>query len=164
MRLSYSLLFALSLSLPCLSSSGDRASEFTTCVQICTASKCQPHQFSLPLVLRLTRWTCNDDCKYTCMHAITDASPVTQQYFGKWPFWRLLGMQEPASVLFSLGNLCVHAYGARKMSKAVRDSHPMKGYLLNWSMLSVSAWVWSAVFHTRGKQACSAIIMLAHSV
>eukprot|EP00967_Tisochrysis_lutea_P110172 scaffold172089_cov17-Tisochrysis_lutea.AAC.1 len=33
------------------------------------------------------------------------------KYYGKWPFQRLLGMQEAASVLFSLANLCAHVYG-----------------------------------------------------
>jgi len=42
------------------------------------------------------------------MHSIMDkvfekGEPV-QQYYGKWPFWRLLGMQEPASLLFSTLN------------------------------------------------------------
>ena len=29
----------------------------------------------------------------------------TVKYFGKWPFTRVLGMQEPASVAFSLMNM-----------------------------------------------------------
>ncbi|PAV23399.1 Per1 [Pyrrhoderma noxium] len=49
------------------------------------------------------------------------------QYYGKWPFWRFMGMQEPSSVVFSMGNL----------------------FMLLWSVVSMNAWVWSAVFHTR---------------
>ncbi|KAJ7566674.1 hypothetical protein O6H91_02G114000 [Diphasiastrum complanatum] len=35
--------------------------------------------------------------------------PVT--YHGKWPFDRILGLQEPASVVFSLLNLLEHILG-----------------------------------------------------
>jgi len=29
------------------------------------------------------------------------------------------------------------------------DSHPMKHYYLVWALVSINAWVWSSVFHTR---------------
>jgi len=133
-------------------SSGDRSSEFVDCVNLCKTQQCSTNMLSLPL--RVTRWTCTDDCKYQCMHQITDrdlqsGKPV-QQYHGKWPFWRLAGMQEPASVAFSFLNLWAHARGASKIRRRVSDHHPMKYYYLVWSMVSINAWVWSSVFHTRG--------------
>ena len=95
-----------------------------------------------------------DDCKYRCMHMITDAAiqhnaPV-EQYYGKWPFWRFAGMQEPASVLFSVLNFVAHFYGARKIQSRVPNNHPMKKYYLTFALASMNAWVWSSVFHTRG--------------
>ncbi|CAA7260892.1 unnamed protein product [Cyclocybe aegerita] len=103
--------------------------------------------------LKLTRWSCADDCKYICMHEITDRDighgKSVQQYYGKWPFWRFAGMQEPASVAFSLLNLWAHARGAAKLRERVPTSHPMRPYYLTWSIVSINAWIWSSVFHTR---------------
>jgi hypothetical protein len=88
------------------------------------------------------------------MHALTDLAlesgvPV-QQYYGKWPFWRLAGMQEPASVAFSVANLLMHVLGADWLRRGVHPAHPMKPFYLTWAYLNINAWVWSAVFHTRG--------------
>jgi len=149
--LSVLLLLRLSAASP-----GDRALQFTNCVSQCEAAECNPLQNgTLPFLLQLTRWTCADDCKYTCMHSITDEAVVhgqpVQQYYGKWPFWRLAGMQEPASVAFSLLNLWSHVRGAAKIRRWVPKDHPMRPYYLTWSFVSVNAWIWSSVFHTRGE-------------
>ncbi|KAG6331228.1 hypothetical protein ID866_7858 [Astraeus odoratus] len=56
-----------------------------------------------------------------------------QQYYGKWPFWRFLGMQEPASVLFSLWNMWYHVQGARQIRRSVPVTHPMRSYYLMWA-------------------------------
>lgn len=132
-------------------SSGDRSPEFINCVSICTDAGC-PHPFFLSL--RLTRWTCLDDCRYHCTHQVTDlaiqSGSRVQQFFGKWPFWRFAGAQEPASVVFSLLNFWAHAHGARQMRRYIPDSHPMKQYFISSAFVSMNAWIWSAVFHTRG--------------
>lgn len=135
-------------------SSGDRSPDFNACITTCNLQKCLNSPPILAPALRLTGWTCLDDCKYSCMHKITDKAvelgePV-QQYYGKWPFWRFGGMQEPASVAFSLLNLWAHVKGASKLRRKVSESHPMRPYYLMWSLLSVNAWLWSSVFHTRG--------------
>jgi post-GPI attachment to proteins factor 3 len=76
-----------------------------------------PAQLS-PL-LRIMQWNTESNCKYTCMHQITDLGVANKekihQYYGKWPFYRLWGMQEPASVFFSLLNLVGHMYGWSKV-------------------------------------------------
>ncbi|KAL7282935.1 hypothetical protein ACG7TL_002353 [Trametes sanguinea] len=151
------LLLALSLALIATTqaSSGDRAEDFRGCVSICESRTCEGSlsKLSLPLALRLTGWTCTDDCKYECMHLITDRAiehgTRVQQYYGKWPFWRFMGMQEPASVLFSVFNFVAHAAGARKLQAKVPDGHPMKRYYTLFAFVSMNAWVWSSVFHTR---------------
>ncbi|KAG1846113.1 Per1-like protein [Suillus tomentosus] len=66
--------------------------------------------------------------------AIRESSKI-HQYHGKWLFWWLFGMQEPASVAFSLWNMYYHIQGWRQL----RSKIPM----------SVNAWFWFAVFHTR---------------
>lgn len=136
-------------------SAGDRSQPFQSCLQLCESQRCQPERSQqLDFFLRLTRWTCLDDCKYKCTHLMTDmdeadGKPVLQ-YYGKWPFWRLWGMQEPASVFFSLGNFWVHLSGYRAVKKLVPSGHPMQDYLVYWSWVSMNAWIWSSVFHTRG--------------
>lgn len=74
---------------------------------------------AVPLALQLWHWDCASDCSYLCMWRVeasraataagTGRQPPVWKYFGKWPFVRWAGMQEPASVLFSLANLAVHA-------------------------------------------------------
>lgn len=137
-----------------VASSGDRAREFGECIVKCQSERCGRFEALKSLSLRLTRWTCTDDCKYTCMHDITDHAVATgrpiQQYYGKWPFWRLAGMQEPASVAFSLLNLWSHFGGYKQVQRKLPESHPMRRFYLLWSVLSMNAWFWSAIFHTRG--------------
>lgn len=165
-------------------SSGDRSDVFQRCLDKCVRQSCtatdtdgrrirsdssstsnhpgspgspvraQQQQPAMPLALRLTRWTCADNCKYTCMHTLTDLALESgvrmEQFYGKWPFWRVAGMQEPASVAFSVANLLMHVLGADWLRRGVRPAHPMRPFYLTWAYLSVNAWVWSAVFHTRG--------------
>ncbi|XP_064456812.1 post-GPI attachment to proteins factor 3-like isoform X2 [Ornithodoros turicata] len=67
----------------------------------------------------------------------------------KWPFLRMYGIQEPASVLFSLLNGLSHVWMWRKFRAKVPPSAP--NYLL-WNgqaLLSINAWLWSAIFHAR---------------
>lgn len=68
-----------------------------------------------PLPLRALRWDCSADCSYHCMWQIELPQAVAQRgrvlkYHGKWPFVRVLGAQEPASVVLSLANLAVHVH------------------------------------------------------
>ncbi|TFY60236.1 hypothetical protein EVJ58_g5282 [Rhodofomes roseus] len=156
MRIWYTLLLLCVPSLV-LASAGDRAENYRNCVSKCESRVCKDNwnawADTVPLPMRLTRWTCSDDCKYGCMHAITDhaeqnALPV-EQYHGKWPFWRLAGMQEPASVAFSLLNLLAHYRGLRRIQRNIPQNHPMKGYYRRFAFVSMNAWAWSSVFHTR---------------
>jgi post-GPI attachment to proteins factor 3 len=147
-----SLLLQLALTIILVSAStGDRSKLFTDCVTYCVQndSNCK-----LSLVLQVTRWTCFDDCRYQCMHSITDIAieygTRIHQYFGKWPFIRLLGMQEPASVLFSIFNLLAHVQGVILVKNKIRDGHPMKLLYIGWAFVSINAWIWSSIFHTRG--------------
>jgi post-GPI attachment to proteins factor 3 len=143
-------------------SSGDRAPAYQWCLAQRLATQCHPvKQFSsrVPswqtLSLRLTHWSCEDDCKYYCTHSMTDEAirenRRIEQYYGKWAFWRLFGMQEPASVLFSLGNLWTHVTGGRRLQRGLKSGHPMKPFYMAFTLSSINLWIWSAVFHTRGK-------------
>jgi len=78
------------------------------------------------LALRVTKWDCSSDCQYHCMWAIEARraaegggdTPV-YKYFGKWPFVRVLGAQEVASVVFSVVNLAAHVVGLRWLMAAL---------------------------------------------
>ncbi|PNH06206.1 Post-GPI attachment to proteins factor 3 [Tetrabaena socialis] len=147
----------------------------------------------VPLSLRIFRWSCSDDCRYQyhCMHAVeawkqTQASSAgsrppaaVEKYYGKWPFVRLLGMQELASVLASLANLLAHALCLRRLRAEAlcpprglpaRPGAPAYPFLALWTLygcLHMNAWLWSAVFHSRDTRPterldyCSAITLVA---
>lgn len=136
-----------------LASMGDRSSVYRSCVSFCEQNTCTKG-WEGTLALRLTRWTCTDDCKYNCMHLITDDAiskgAIIHQYHGKWPFWRWAGMQEPASVVFSMMNLLAHLRGAGLVKRKIPVDHPMRNYYIGFALVSVNAWCWSSVFHTRG--------------
>ncbi|KAI0391989.1 Per1-like protein [Xylariaceae sp. FL0594] len=148
---------------------GDRLPEFKECVQVCERENCDPNNdpTPIPLHLRLLLWSCAQECDYTCQHIITSRRlssspprPVTQ-FHGKWPFVRFLGLQEPFSVLFSLGNLVVHYIGLRKirerlpvLSNEAKDREqqqqwPMRRFYICFAYIGIATWVLSTVFHAR---------------
>lgn len=144
------VLVLLALATLTTASSGDRHPTFHACHAQCLPH-CTPTSLSLPL--RLLRWSCADNCAYLCSHALTDAADAGtehyHQFFGKWAFHRFLGAQEPASVLFSLGNLWVHLQGWQLASTRLRASNGLRPWLLLAAAAQVNTWIWSAVFHTR---------------
>lgn len=82
-------------------------------------------------------WTCHDECNYHCMWRTTNIFVTREwsvpQFYGKWPFKRILGIQEPASVFFSFLNLMAHWRMIRKFRREVRNDSPM--YYV-WHVLS----------------------------
>lgn len=133
-------------------SKGNIQPEFLGCVRQCIDSTCSS-QPPLPLTLRFMQWDCPENCQYTCMHAVTDraireGTPV-YQYYGKWPFYRFLGMQEPASVLFSIGNGWVHYHYLHVLRREIPNAYFLKPFMLVFSLVGINAWVWSTVFHAR---------------
>lgn len=96
-----------------------------------------------------------ENCRYDCMQSMTDKAiqegiPISQ-YFGKWPFYQLFGIQEPASVIFSIGNFCVHFYYFWILLFSVPSiSHyQLKGFMILYSVIGMHAWIWCTLFHTR---------------
>jgi hypothetical protein len=72
---------------------------------------------------------------------------------GKWPFVRILGIQEPASTLFSILNfLSNYFFGYRVLRRKLRYGvHPLYYMWLIFCLISMNAWIWSTIFHTRDK-------------
>ncbi|KAI1637365.1 PER1 protein [Biscogniauxia mediterranea] len=158
-RLSLQLLLALVLCLVLFAATaeaslGDRLPEFRECVQVCIRENCDTENPTpIPFHRRLLLWTCPQECDHTCQHIVTAqrvsaGQPVTQ-FHGKWPFTRVLGVQEPFSVLFSLGNLAAHRAGLAQVRSQIPASYPLRRYYELFAHMGVWTWVCSAVFHTR---------------
>jgi hypothetical protein len=83
------------------------------------------------------------------------ASGPVFKYHGKWPFTRIIGAQEIASVIFSMGNLLAHAHNLllyARLAQTLHFTQQQYPYLWLWpvySLASINAWLWSSVFHTR---------------
>ncbi|KAK4897976.1 hypothetical protein LTR27_004360 [Elasticomyces elasticus] len=71
------------------------------------------------------------------------------QYHGKWPFYRFMGMQEPASVLFSMLNFLAHDHGISKLKQFVPPGYKLRQYYLLFGYFGLASWTFSMIFHTR---------------
>ncbi|KAJ2162969.1 hypothetical protein GGF46_000155 [Coemansia sp. RSA 552] len=131
-------------------SSGDQRPQFQTCVRSCTETECSE---DLAWPLRLLLWTCESNCDYKCQRLLTERAQQrnrwVHQYHGKWPFVRLWGVQEPASVVFSLLNGYMHVKSYRKVRGELPRAHPMRRWLSVFAVLGSWSWLCSAIFHTR---------------
>ncbi|CAO3622467.1 unnamed protein product [Cunninghamella blakesleeana] len=149
-RLSIILLILSCFLIYCYASRGNEQPIYIECVDCCYNTQC-PTDLSLPL--RLLFWSCKDNCKYNCMQAITnkaieDGTEIFQ-YHGKWPFYRFMGIQEPASVIFSIGNGIVHYKYYHILKKQIPNNYYLKSNMMVYSIFGMNAWVWSTVFHAR---------------
>ncbi|OMJ24645.1 Protein PER1-like protein [Smittium culicis] len=148
--------FAVFISISLLNvqaSSGDRQPIFRDCLERCKFEKCENNKTPLPVILRLTFWNCESNCKYTCQRQITiDARKNGQeihQYYGKWPFIRLFGVQEPASVLFSVLNGYAHFINWKTINDSIHPLNPSRLLLKAYVIIGCWTWFWSSVFHCR---------------
>ncbi|KAF7550455.1 hypothetical protein G7Z17_g5700 [Cylindrodendrum hubeiense] len=136
-------------------SAGDRLPEFRNCLNICETENCAPGRDHTPIPLyhRLLLWDCTSECDYACQHIVTgeriEAGADVVQFYGKWPFYRFMGMQEPFSVFFSLGNLWAHWEGTKKIRANIPASYSLRPFYLLFGYISMATWVFSSIFHTR---------------
>lgn len=70
-------------------SSGDRSEPFRRCLTRCL-DRCKDgnsYPGKLPVYLIMFGWQCSDECKYTCMHKVTQRSVARgwkiEQFYGK---------------------------------------------------------------------------------
>ena len=163
MRFVLSLLFVYTWCISLVSSSwGDQSSYNQMCVQHCQRETCNVRDKveqwaeSQATLDRLVGFTCQDDCKYTCMwqtveemetrHGMATGMP---QFYGKWPFVRMFGMQEPASAVFSVLNLVTNLYMFFWFRNNVPSEAPMYNVWMLYSLTAINAWTCSTIFHTR---------------
>lgn len=143
------------------SSRGDEDPDYKYCVANCVNSRqCSSDPYTikgLPLHLGLMGWNCLSNCKYDCMWHIVEQSRAadyeTFQYHGKWPFIRVFGFQEIASVLFSAANAYAHLVGYRSFRRTLGKAG-LSAFFLSWHykvyfFASVIAWISAMLFHTR---------------
>ncbi|XP_067631616.1 post-GPI attachment to proteins factor 3 isoform X1 [Eurosta solidaginis] len=147
----------------CRASIGDRTQFFHNCRQNCERQNCSADGIEIQeqaikyyrqsIFDKAFAWNCADECQYGCMWRTVDAFAErgwnVPQFYGKWPFVRFLGMQEPASVIFSISNLIVHIRQLRHFRKEVRSDSPCYMLWHIFSFVCINGWIWSTVFHTR---------------
>lgn len=142
-------------------SDGDRQKTFQQCLGFCrSAEHCERNRFPVnqTLLNKLFAWDCDSECKYRCMWITEEINrgggQKPRQYYGKWPFWRVLGVQELGSSLFSVGNLLGNVYGyGRIYSRGADPSNWfMHGAVKLSFYMAINAWFWSMVFHARDVQ------------
>lgn len=71
------------------------------------------------------------------------------QFHGKWPFQRILGIQEVFSVLFSLLNYLAHQHGLERVRGSIPASYPLRKFYLGFGYFGLASWMFSMIFHTR---------------
>lgn len=141
-------------------SRGDQDPDYQSCLSTCTTTRLCSSPSSpsrLPLTLRLLGWTCHSNCQYDCMWYIVNRNRsmgwMVWQYHGKWPFVRVLGFQEAASVVGSVGNAWAHLVGWRMLQRALGEVGMAKLYLAPYYRVyfysSILAWISACLFHTR---------------
>lgn len=152
------LLLLLVWAPPARCSQGDREPYYRHCVRQCERRNCTGAALgnfhsAQRLHMRLTGWSCADDCQYDCMWAtvgvyLTEGHKVPQ-FHGKWPFYRFLCFQEPASAIASMLNLLANLLMLARYRAAVPTECPMYHTCVSFAIVTLNAWVWSTVFHTR---------------
>lgn len=142
-----------------LASWGDQSPHFRQCTGDCSRVNCSSEstsawQSSQTLAEQVVGWSCEEDCKYHCMWEtvrVYGEHGRVPQFYGKWPFIRVLGIQEPASVVASLLNLATNTFMLGWFVKKAPREAPMYWVWVCYGLTAVNAWVWSTVFHSRDK-------------
>src|SRR6218665_386505 len=114
---------------------GDQLVEYKVYEQECIKLNCTSLSIAnfnqrQSLHLRLLGWDCISECQYqsqwTILHELKELSiPVVPQFYGKWTFHRLFGIQEPASFLFSIMNLITNWRALRQYNNIPENRDPM---------------------------------------
>ncbi|ESW21288.1 hypothetical protein PHAVU_005G058200 [Phaseolus vulgaris] len=164
-------------------SAGDADPRYRNCVEQCEESGCigkrcfpnckisadevpvvgPPWGMVEPLYARWKKGHCKSNCQYYCMlnrekeRELLNKDP--EKYHGKWPFKRIYGIQDPASMVFSSLNLVMHFHGWMSFFTLIYNKLPLKArkrpyyeYASLWhiyGLLSLNSWFWSAIFHSR---------------
>ncbi|KAK6457099.1 Per1-like-domain-containing protein [Scheffersomyces xylosifermentans] len=108
-------------------------------------------------------WSCEADCNYKCQQIVTNKREKTGlpvvQFYGKWPFTRVFGVQEFFSTVFSLGNFYVNYisldrvvqqyYKNSKSDPQQQRYSVMVAQYVVLIVVSLVGWSFSSLFHLR---------------
>lgn len=160
-------------------SKGDQLDEFQDCLKNCTEItwsnntetiyldtddkqvdiSSHEQKNKLPSYLKFFFWDHESNCNYKCQRKITilrkKKNEETFQFYGKWPFIRIFGIQEFFSALFSFLNFLVHFRGFKRIAKEMVDKkvdYYLKSQyhnILFYSIISMATWISSTLFHIR---------------
>ncbi|XP_012275338.1 post-GPI attachment to proteins factor 3 isoform X2 [Orussus abietinus] len=139
----------------CVGSNGDTSRYYRQCLSTCkTSSRERDIDLAEPgFFTSRTLLSSQDDCKYTCMwdtvNYFTSRGLQVPQFHGKWPFIRMFGLQEPASVLFSVLNFFVSWKMYGEFRKEVQFDTPMYLVWSYFSLVGLHGWLWSSIFHAQ---------------
>ena len=148
---------------------GDIDPNYQGCVQSCTITECQDstvYNYPRSALRKHSPYTipgyqvvplsCEELCNYGCIDEISSrrlsADAGVVKYYGHWPFTRYFGLEEPASVAFSLLNAVPHMmYFVRSVSASSSSSAPcyITPWLRGYSIMACICWLSSAIYHSK---------------
>lgn len=120
----------------------------------------QTHQ--LPFVHRLMFWDCEENCRYECMIENREKRFVNGEqqvhYHGKWPFTRVLGVQELFSSMFSAFNGLPHLLLLWRLvcSPSLAQTRGSGVWKLQM-VVNINTWLQSTLFHARERPTTEAL-------
>lgn len=151
---------------------GDMDPAYQRCLYICETTECgrvQPSMngyikkdsrkhtpYSIPY--QIIPLTCEENCNYGCIEEITANRLALNlgvaKYHGHWPFTRYLGLEEPASVVFSILNAVPHfAYFWGSCRQYLISKKNQRCYITPWllcySVIACFCWISSAIYHSK---------------
>lgn len=143
---------------------GDRSMIYRDCLNRFVRENCTNNgvlfksnaQYKQDFWSKVLQWSCTDECRYQCMWFTVDVfhknGDDTPKFYGKWPFIRMFGMQEPASAFASVLNLLANAYMFKQLKELRITKANLRPYVIFWktfAMVCMNGWVWSTIFHMR---------------
>ena len=121
-----------------VASRGDREPLFQACVEECLAN-------DIPSIFLWTpKETCDYDCMWQLVHIKQKKDEPIEQYYGKWPFYRIWIIQEPMSTLFSFLNLSIQLRYLNAFNPKWEYSRDMNLFVI----LQILTWLASMSLHT----------------
>uniref|UniRef100_A0A3B1JAF0 Post-GPI attachment to proteins factor 3 n=1 Tax=Astyanax mexicanus TaxID=7994 RepID=A0A3B1JAF0_ASTMX len=135
---------------PVGASQGDKEPVYRDCVKQCSRTNCtgarlRGFQSTQPPYMALT----GERMPYVCFWFIFNIYFNYVTYRQYWPFARFLCFEEPASALASLLNGLACLLMLLRYRSSVPRQSPMYHTITAFSLVSLNAWFWSTVFHTR---------------
>lgn len=123
-----------------------------------------PWYMQEPSYVQWKQWNCRSDCQYFCMMQLEkerqELGLIPVKYHGKWPFKRWSVLQEPVSAILSALTLIIQFNGwlsffllsSYKLPLRPQSGRTYYEFTCLWhvyGLLSLNAWFWDAIFHTR---------------